>query len=195
MQCSKRFRIFAASAALMGCLALPLVSAAEDSSAAGAVVGGTWVHRHANLSYWGVTALYSCDGLEDNIRTLLLHLGARKGDVKVTARGCPRGPNVPSRTAMVEMDFYSLAPSSDANAADSVQARWAPVLVNTTHPYDMGRGNCELVEELKDILSQNFSFRDLKYRTECIPYEELPAPYSIQAEALKPLPAAVEAKR
>lgn len=195
MQCSKRIGILGAAAAFLSCLVLPQLSAADDSSAAGSVVGGTWVHRHANFNYWGVSSLYSCDGLEDDIRSLLLHLGARKSDVKVDARGCPRGPNVPSQTAFVEMDFYSLAPASDANAANSVQARWAPVQVNTTHPDKLGRGGCELIEEMKDIISKNFSFRDLQYRTDCVPYQESPNPFSIHAEALKPLPSAVEAKR
>jgi hypothetical protein len=194
MQRSKRIGTLAVTAAFLAFVALPLVSAAEDSPAGGTVVTGTWVHRHANFTYWGVTALYSCDGLEENIRSLLVHLGARKDDVKVNARGCPRGPSVPSHTSIIELDFYSLAPSTDANAANAVQARWDPVLVNTTHPYFMGRGDCELVQELKDILSKNFSFRDLNYRTDCVPYQEYPDPFSIKAEALKPLPAAVAAR-
>ena len=153
------------------------------------------MHRHANFTYWGVTALYSCDGLEENIRSLLVHLGARKDDVKVNARGCPRGPSVPSHTSIIELDFYSLAPSTDANAANAVQARWDPVLVNTTHPYFMGRGDCELVQELKDILSKNFSFRDLNYRTDCVPHEVSINDFSVKGEVLKPLPAAVASAR
>jgi hypothetical protein len=193
MQRSKRIGTLAAMAAFLAFLALPLISAADDS-AAGPAIAGTWVHRHANFTYCGVTALYSCDGLEDNIRALLVHLGARKADAKVNARGCPHGPSVPGHNAIVELDFYSLAPGADANAANTVQAHWAPVVVNTTHPYFMGRGDCELVEELKDILSKNFSFRDLNYRTDCVPYQEYPDPFSIKAEALKPLPAAVAAR-
>jgi hypothetical protein len=194
MQRSKRIGTFAATAAFLAFMVLPLVSTADDSPAGGPVVAGTWVHRHANFTYWGITALYSCDGLEDNIRSLLVHLGARKDDVKVNARGCPRGPSVPSHNSIIELDFYSLAPNTDASAANTVQARWAPVLVNTTHPYSMGRGDCELVQELKDILSKNFSFRDLNYRTDCVPYAEYPNQFSVKAEALKALPAAVAAK-
>lgn len=194
MQRSKRIGTLATATALLAFIALPPVIAAEDNSASGPVVAGTWVHRHANFTYWGVTALYSCDGLEDNIRSLLVHLGARKDDVKVNARGCPRGPSVPSHNSLIELDFYSLAPSTDANAANTVQARWSPVLVNTTHPYFMGRGDCELVQELKDILSKNFSFRDLDYRTDCVAYQEDPNQFSVKAEALKVLPAAAAAR-
>jgi len=194
MQRSKRIWTSATMAAFLAFGMLPAVGAADDSSAGGPVVAGTWVHRHANFTYWGVTALYSCDGLEDNIRALLVHLGARKDDAKVNARGCPHGPSVPGHNAIIELDFYSLSPSADANAPNTVQARWAPVVVSETHPYFMGRGDCELVEELKDILSKNFSFRDLSYRTDCVPYQEYVDQFSVKAEALKPLPAAVAAR-
>lgn len=193
MQRSNRLGVLTALAAFFALIALPPVSAAEDGSAAGAVVTGTWVHRHASFTYWGITALYSCDGLEDNIRSLLVHLGARKSDVKVSAGGCPHGPSIPGHNAIVELDFYSLSPSTDADSANTVQAQWSPVTVNTTHPYFMGRGDCELMQELKDILTKNFSFRELSYRTDCVPYQESVDQFSVKAEALKPLPAAVAA--
>jgi hypothetical protein len=193
MQRSKRILTSAAMAAFLVLTAPPLVRAADASSAGGPVVAGTWEHRHASFTYWGITALYSCDGLEDNIRALLLHLGARK-DATVNARGCPHGPSVPGRNAIVDIDFYSLSPSADANAANTVQARWTPVLVSPTHPYFMGHGDCELVYEMKDILSKNFSLRDLNYRTDCVPYQVNIDDFSVKGEVLKPLPAPVAAK-
>ncbi len=190
MQRSKRIWTSAATAAFLVFLALPAVRAADDSTTGGPVVPGTWVHHNAHFTYWGVTSLYSCDALEDNIRALLVHLGARKDDVKVNARGCPRGPSIPGHNAIIELDFYSLSPSADANAANTVQARWAPVSVSTTHPYFMGPGDCELIDELKDILTKNFSLRDLSYRTDCVPYQEYVNQFSVKAQALKPLAAA-----
>ena len=194
MRCSKRILYSTAMAAFLTLSALPLVRAADDSSAAGPVVAGTWEHRHASFSYYGITALYSCDGLEDNIRALLLHLGARKDDVKVNARGCPHGSSVPGHYAIVDVDFFSLSPSAGTDAANTVQARWMPVSVNPTHPYFMGHGDCELVDELKDIVSKNFSLRDLSYRTDCVPHQVNIDDFSVKAEVLKPLPAAVAAR-
>jgi hypothetical protein len=194
MHRSKRFLTSAAMAALFALPALPVFSAGEDTSAGGSIVAGTWEHHHATFTYWGVTARYSCDGLEDNVRALLLHLGARN-DAKVNARGCPHGPSVPGRNGIVEVDFYSLTPSADANAANVVQAHWTPVAVSPTHPYFMAHGDCELVDELKDIISKNFSFRDLKYRTDCVPYQVNIDDFSIKADALKALPAPVAAAR
>jgi hypothetical protein len=179
--------------ALMGLAAV--ASAADDARPGdGQIVAGTWEHHHANFTYFGITALYSCSGLESNIRALLQHLGARK-DVKVSAVGCPYGFDTPSQHAIVNVDFYTLTPSSDANAADVVQARWTPVVVSATQPQSLGRGNCELVEELKDIISKSFSFRDLKYRTDCQPYQLNIDEFGIKAQTLKALPAPASASR
>ena len=160
--------------------------AAAPAEASGQVVTGAWQHHHVSFTYYGITALYSCDGLETNVRSLLLHLGARK-DAKVSAMGCPNGPSVPGHNAIIEVDFYTLSPSSDAN--DTVQAQWMPVLVNSTHPNFMGRGDCELIDQMKDLISKNFSLRELSYRTDCVPHEVNIDDFTVKAQALKELPA------
>ena len=128
MQRNKRFLISAAIAALAA-LTGSNASFAGDASA-NEPAAGTWVRHQAEFTYYGITALYSCDGLESNIRSLLVHLGARK-DAKVSARGCPHGSSVPGHNAIVALDFYTLVPS-DANGSDAVQARWMPVTVSAT---------------------------------------------------------------
>ena len=190
MQRSKRILTAAVVSGLLALATLPVASAANDGAAGGPVVAGTWAHRHASFHYDGITSLYSCAGLESNIRALLLHMGARK-DLTVRAYGCPGGYNAPGRTAIVDVDFYSLAPGADANAANSVQARWTPVTVSANDPNFIRHGDCELIHEMKDILSKNFSLRDLNYRTDCMPYEVNIDDFSIKAEILKPLPATV----
>jgi len=184
----QRNNIFSASivAAFVALAGISLESCASAASAkpSGQAVTGAWQHHHANFSYYGITALYSCDGLENNIRALLLHLGARK-DAKVSARGCPNGPSVPGRNAIIDVDFYTLSPSSDATG--TVQAQWMPVLVSPTHPYFMSNGDCELIDEMKDLISKNFSLREVNYRTDCIPHEVNIDDFTIKAQALKEL--------
>jgi hypothetical protein len=192
MQRNRRFLTSAAIAALVALAGSAARS--EGDGAAGEPISATWQHRQTEFTYWGITALYSCDGLEENIRSLLLHLGARK-DAKVNARGCPHGSSVPGRNAIVALDFYTLVPSGDANTPDTVQARWTPLLVSPTHPYFMGRGDCELVDEMKDIISKNFSLRDLNYRTDCVPHQINTEDFTIKAEALKALSAMGKAPR
>jgi hypothetical protein len=186
MRCSKRILISAALTGLLGLAALPIVNAAEDKSAGGPIVAGTWQHHKASFNYYGITSLYSCSGLETNVRSLLQHLGARK-DLTVRAYGCPGGYDSPGRTAIVDVDFFSLSLSPDANAANTVQSRWTPIEVSANHPYFVGHGDCELIDEMKDLLSKNFSLRDLNYRTDCVPHEVNINDFSVKAEVLKPL--------
>jgi hypothetical protein len=157
---------------------------AADADATGQVVTGVWQHHHVSFSYYGITALYSCDGLENNIRSLLLHLGAK--DAKVNARGCPNGPSVPGHNAIIDVDFNTLSPASASS--DAVQARWVTVSVSPTHPYFMGRGDCELIDQMKDLITKNFSLRGLAYRTDCVPHEVNIDDFSIETQALKALP-------
>jgi hypothetical protein len=189
MQRSKRILNSAVVSGLLALAALP-AARANDGAAGGPVVAGTWEHRHASFHYDGITSLYSCAGLESNIHALLQYMGARK-DLTVRANGCLGGFNQPGRTAIVDVDFYSLAPSADANAANSVQARWTPVMVSAYHPNFIGNGDCELIREMKDMLSKNFSLRDLNYRTDCMPRQVSINDFSVKAEILKPLPATV----
>jgi hypothetical protein len=101
--------------------------------------------------------------------------------------GCPNGPSVPGHNAIIDVDFYTLSPSSDAN--DTVRAQWTPVLVNSTHPSFMDHGDCELIAEMKDLISNNFSLRELSYRTDCVPHEVNIDDFTVKAQALKELPA------
>jgi hypothetical protein len=169
--------------------AIPLAEAApaETPVAAANLVAGVWQHHKVTINYFGITASYSCDALEEHVRNILLHLGAR-GDAKVNANGCPRGPEVPSHNAWIETDFYTLAPADPASAsAGTVKAYWAPREVTPHQPYFMGDGDCELIEQMKDLISKNFSLRDVQYHTECVPHEIVVDGFSIKGQALVPI--------
>jgi hypothetical protein len=179
---SKRIVGFSIGALFSLASALPVV--AEPAPTNAPAVKAVWQHHTAGFNYYGITALYTCDGLETNMRALLLHLGARK-DAKVTAQGCPGGFDAPSRNAILETDFYTLAPADDAH--DTVPANWMPVEISPTHPSFMGRGDCELIDEMKDLILKNFSLRNVSYRADCTPHEVNINDFTVKAEALKPL--------
>jgi len=177
---------FGAGMALLG-----VARAADAPVAAGDVVPGIWQHHKVTINYFGITSAYSCDGLEDHVRSILEHLGARN-DAKVIAT-CPRGPNVPSHTAWIESEFYTLAPA-DSAAPDTVQAHWAAREVTARRPYFMGEGDCELIEQMKDMISNSFALRDVLYRTDCVPHQITLEGFAIKGQALVPVtngPAAV----
>ena len=64
-------------------------------------------------------------------------------------------------------------------------------------PYFMDDGDCELVYEMKGMISTSFALRDLKYDTDCGPHQLNFNGYHVKANALIafPLPKANEAKR
>jgi hypothetical protein len=178
MQYMKHFSsILAAAVLLAGAAALANEPAATDAAQA-----SVWQHHESTFNYFGFTTRYSCDGLEDKVRELLLYFGARK-DLKVQATGCPN-PNRPSANAWVSVDFYSLA-AADSSATDTVPGHWSKIVVAPDRPIWMGRGECELMEQIKDVLTKSFSVRNMDYQTTCIPHEITIGDYSTKGEVLK----------
>ena len=153
-------------------------------------VASTWQHHSATFHYFGIIARYSCAGIEDHVRSLLLYFGAR-ADLKVKANGCPH-EIAPGRVASLDADFYTLAPAADAGAPDAVNARWTAVVVNSSRPIIMSDGDCELLAQMKDLIANNFTLRALSYRTDCVPQEI--NGFSVKAQVLKALPTTVAAR-
>lgn len=54
-----------------------------DDPAAPPPVTAVWVPQSYSFAYFGITSLYSCDGLRDVARHVLLRAGARPDDLKV----------------------------------------------------------------------------------------------------------------
>jgi hypothetical protein len=159
--------------------------AAEAALAAPAdAVAGTWQHHKVTFDYMAFTTLYTCSGLEDQVRRILLHLGAR-GDAKVRAAGCPGSDNTPSRNAWVEADFYSIAPAAADAGSDTVKAHWTALELSPQRPTFMGDGDCELMERMKDTIIKNFSVRGLEYRTSCQPHDLRANGFSVKGQTLQ----------
>ena len=143
---------------------------------------GVWEHHEASTSYFGQTTAYTCTGLEERVKQVLLYLGARS-DAKVTA-SCP-DPVRPVKTAVVKTDFYSLQPAS-SGASDAVAGQWVPVELMPQRPMFMGAGECELIYQFKDLLTKDFSFRDLKFQAACFPNSITLQDYRVKGQVLKP---------
>src|SRR5580698_6218787 len=145
-----RIGIATALAAVGLMLALPS-NGAEDSTA------GVWQKHEYTLHYMGFTTTYSCDGLEDKVRELLIWAGARS-DAKSTAWGCDRGYGMPSKFASANVTFYTLA-SAPAGSTDAVAATWRKVQFESHRPLELGEGDCELVEQFRDQMLPMFTTR------------------------------------
>ena len=184
--------LFVAGAALAGTVMAAAI--AETAAAESATTVAHWQPQKLNFNYSGFTTLYTCDGLEDKVRDILETFGARKG-IKVRATGCSEGQNRPSKFAWVTAEFSSLAtavgePSSTAAVSDPVKSEpvkveWAKVRLAPHRPSYMGDGECELVDQMRDVLQKGFALRNANYRTSCIPHSVSIADYNVTAEVMK----------
>lgn len=181
--------------ALLSVLPLLVTLVAAPAAAAAAAadtpsvapVSARWQKHELKFNYSGFTSLYTCDGLEGKVREILVHFGARK-EAKVRATGCAFGPNTPSATAWVTVEFESLGDAGQNGGADTVAAGWQPVELRPRRPISMGDGECELVEQLKPVLTAGFALQDIDYRTRCMAHQTSLGDYSVRGKVLQPLP-------
>ena len=178
-----RVAICAATLSLAS-FARPATAESTTAGAAAAATVAEWHPHDLTLSYSGFTTLYSCDGIEDKVRQILLTFGARK-DLKVMATGCSQGASRPSKFAWVHAEFNSLAPAADPATAKEVKSAWAKVQIAPNRPTYMGTGECELMEQMKDMLQKGFQLRNVDFRTTCVPHQVTMADYNLTAEVLK----------
>ena len=168
---------------LVACAAVMATGAA--TAAAPADTMAQWHAQKLKFDYNGFTALYTCDGLEGKVKQILLTFGARK-DLHVRATGCNDGSSRPSKFAWVTAEFSALTPAPDPAAVDAVKAGWEKVQLAPNRPNYMGEGECELVEQIRDLLQKGFALRNTEYRTSCVPHQISMADYSVSTEVLKP---------
>jgi hypothetical protein len=103
----------------------------------------------------------------------------------VRATGCERGSNLPSRFAWVEATYNALTPAADAEGA--VKSAWSPLELSPNRPMFMGAGECELIDQMRDVLSKGFTLREVQYRAFCTPHSVSLGSYAVRAEVLKPV--------
>jgi hypothetical protein len=177
-------RLASAAAATMLLAAVPALAAAQDS------VTAVWVPKHVDFFYQGFTTHYSCDGLRDQVRTMLEKLGAQNLKVRETACARPVGPTwFPG----VSVNMSVLVPASSAEAAKAksasppLQAQWKDVVLMPANADFDEQGNCELIEQFKETFLPLFSTRKIKYGSTCVPHQ-LTLGTHLSAEVLMPPP-------
>jgi hypothetical protein len=190
--------------------ATPLAALA---AAAEAPVTGVWVHHEYDLSYMGFTSYYSCEGLEEKLKQLLLAAGARD-DVKVRA-SCSNPTGGPSRISSAHVSFYALAPAPAAAPPAAAKAEapareigrpapaikaaaapeagvgaWKSVEFGTNQPLWLESGDCELVEQFDRELVPMLTTRNHTSHMTCVPRQVTLGGINVRFESLAPLPQA-----
>ncbi|MBV8404190.1 MAG: hypothetical protein JO203_08345 [Gammaproteobacteria bacterium] len=161
------------SALLVGLLTLSIGSAALAQAPATAPQPswGIWAPKELRFTYMGFTSHYSCDGLRDKMRAILLQLGARP-DLKLREVPCAGGAGRPTEFPGVTVNMNVLTPFDPASSnatATPVPAHWKTVVISTDMDPLREAGDCELIEQVKSRVLPLFHARAVDYRSTCIP--------------------------
>ena len=156
---------------------------------AGNLEPGVWQKHDYSFQFLGFTTTYSCDGLADKLRILLIASGAR-GDAKATAGACISGFGRPDIFARARLTFYTLAPAVNADSASApVNGMWRSVAIAAHSPHDLRLGDCELVEQFRDQVLPMFETRNLENGMTCVPNQLSGSLIHLKFEVLAVLPA------
>ena len=154
---------------------------------------GYWQEHKLAFAFMGFTSTYSCDGLADKLRLLLIAAGARP-DSKVRAGVCALGPGRPDRFARADLRFWTLTLEGTAdsrrksggagNKDTPVSGTWKPVSIAVQSPYGLERGDCELVEQFAQKVLPMFTTRNVVNNTRCVPHQDSGSLVDLRFESL-----------
>jgi len=170
-------RSVAAGTGVLGALLLSSATLADPPDAPSAQSPGVWQKHQFAFQYMGFTSTYSCDGLADKLKILLLAAGARK-DVKSQPGACAAPYGRPDKFARADLTFYTLVPAgNDATNTDSADSKpvdgvWRKVALAAHSPRELQIGDCEVVDQFRAQVLPMFTTRNIENRITCIPYQE-----------------------
>ena len=170
----------------------PLLIALLASSAAyadPALSQGSWQKHEYTFQYMGFTSTYSCDGLADKLKVLLLAAGAR-ADLKSQPGACAEGFGRPDKFAQAYLTFYTLVPlAPDAPAGSgAVPGLWRAVALASRSPRELALGDCELVEQFRHDLLPMFAARSIDSHMTCVPHQESGSVINLKFEVFAAAP-------
>lgn len=170
---------------LAGAVLLSSASRADDAASAGGP--GTWQSHKYTFQFLGFTSTYSCDGLADKLKIILLAAGARR-DVKSQPGACASGFGRPDKFARADLTFYTLAPADPNAAAGAVKGIWRTVTFARRQPRELGIGDCELVEQFRQQVLPMFTTRNVVNNTTCVPHQESGSTIDLRFESFTASP-------
>ena len=145
-----------------------------------------WTPKELRFTYMGFTSHYSCDGLADKMRSIVLQLGARP-DLRIRPMPCSGALGRPTEFPGVTVNMNVLTPwdAASANATVTpVPAHWKLVQISTDRDPLREAGDCELIEQVKAHVLPLFSARNVDYRSTCVPNQLQIGGTRLKAEVL-----------
>ncbi len=170
----------------------PQTGVAQSSAAE--PVAAVWKERRIDFMYMGRTARYSCDGLHDKVRAMLIDLGARR-DVKIVAIGCEADDRLRVDSEQPSLNIIFSAPALPDPAAKplrvgdlaAMDAHYEAFTITSDTFRNLGVGDCELVEEFARQILPKLVTRDVTQDITCVPFEQSGSRFLVRGEILKTL--------
>jgi hypothetical protein len=168
--------------------ALLCSAAMADDTRSATPADGSWQPHKFSFQYLGFTSTYSCDGLADKLKILLIAAGAR-GDAKSQPGACGSQFGRPDKFARAELTFYTLAPldSNAAAEAKPVKGVWRTVTFAARSPRDLQTGDCELVEQFLGQVLPMFTTRSVVNNCTCVPHQQSGSTLNLKFESFAEL--------
>ena len=156
----------------------------SEPSAGSGRESAVWAPKELNFAYQGFTTKYSCDGLQERMRDVLLKLGARP-DLRVRGYGCTRlvGPD-PFASVSIKMNVLQPAGKQGGPA---VPVHWQRVdLLTGLYEHDPvgAAADCELIGQIKQKILPLFATRNVDYSSTCEAHRLVPGGTRLKAEVL-----------
>jgi hypothetical protein len=163
------------------------MAAEADQGTTGEGQSAVWTQKEVTFVYLGLTTKYSCDGLRDKVRGVLLDLGAAKKDLVVRETGCSSSFGRPDPFPGVKVKMNVLEPAGGSDDKQpAVDAHWRPVDLKLRDSYGTDSGECELVEQIRSKLVPLFATRNVDLKTTCIPHQASASRPILRLEVLTP---------
>lgn len=181
------------------CMALTasgsIAAAAPQHTDTGAAQAAVWKEQHVEFRYLGRTSRYSCNGLRDKVRAILLDLGVRR-DLKIAPLGCEDHGRAPIDSAPRRLEIVFSSPAlPDASARPvragdlkAIDASFERFTIASDAFRNMGFGDCELVQEFARQILPRLAARDVREDIVCVPYQPGASRFFVRGEVLKALP-------
>ncbi len=178
-------------------------AATKNAATTEPAIDAAWTEHQIDFHFFGndtaKSTYYTCDGIEQKLRVLLLMAGARS-DVHIVAAGCGIGVTALSTLITARIHFRSpaLAQTGDAAAApDAVAAQWNTRKLRLGWTYGFDAGDCQLVDQFRLQVLKQLAVRNVTADLDCavrapaprgrtsLAFEALTATRTAEAESIE----------
>jgi len=138
-----------------------------------------WVPLQLNFQYRELTTQYTCSGLQERMRSILLELGARP-DLGVRPFGCTNLTG-PDPFAGVKIRMNVLEP---AGSRPGLAAHWKRVDLLANRELLRAAGDCELIQQIAQKILPLFTVHNTDYSATCQPRSLQPGATRLATDVL-----------